>query len=62
MTVLVFALSVWRGYDNYYFLFREAALETALTNLSVYLGVALGISVLIQVVVHITHKKQERPL
>lgn len=62
MTVLVFALSVWRGYDNISFLFREAAFEAALTNLSIYLGVALGISVLIQIVVHITRKKQERLL
>lgn len=57
MTVLVFVLSVWRGYDNISFLFRETALDAVLTNLSVYLGVALGISVFIQVVVHITRKK-----
>ena len=56
LTVLIFALSVWRGYDNISFLFRKTALVAASTNLGTCLGIALGIDILIQVVVHISKK------
>ena len=58
MTVLVFALSVWREYDNISFLFRKTALVAVSTQLGFYLGIALGISILIQIVVHITCKNK----
>ena len=56
MTILIAALSMWRGYGNIYFLFRKSALIAAFTNLGIYLGVALGISVLFQIAVHRTRK------
>ena len=60
MTVLVFALSVWRRYDNIDFLFRSSSLVAALTNLGIYLGAALGLCVIIQLAAHITRKTQEK--
>lgn len=57
MTVLIMAMSIWRGYGNINFLFRKSELIATLTNLGIYLGVALGISVLLQIAVYITRKE-----
>lgn len=59
MTVLIFAISAWRGYDNISFLHRQTAFVEAITNLSIHLGVVFGISMLIQLSIHIAYKQNK---